>query len=92
MKHQIGKGVKMIKLLGFYRRETDNTEYVFYEKDGKNHLTNGIMDWGDKSEIYVTYPGVKKVDSIDKEVMISRLKRFYPFSGVIRLLSEQSGK
>ena len=78
----------MNKIICFYKREADGTEYVLYEEDGEKHLTNGIIDWKNKAEKYITYPDMKKVDSIDTTLMLNRLKKFYPFSGVISLLSE----
>ena len=80
--------MKLEKIIGFYKRETDDTEYVLYEEDGEKHLTNGIVNWKDKEEKYITYPEIKKVDNIDTKLMLKRLKRFYPFSCVISLLSK----
>lgn len=33
------------KILGFYRRKRDESEYVLFEENGKLFLTNGIFVW-----------------------------------------------
>lgn len=88
MKHLTGKERRsMKKIIGFYVKETSGMEYVLYESDGVKHLTNGVCDWTDKAEIYITYPEMKKVEKINIVLMIKRLNECRPYSDAIALLS-----
>lgn len=79
----------MKKIIGFYKKETDGTEYVFYEVDGKKHLTNGVCDWTDKAETYITYPEMQKVEKINIDLILKKLNECRPYSDAVDLLSKK---
>lgn len=65
------------KILGFYRRKRDGSEYVLYEENGGLLMTNGIFIWRDfVKKKYL--PQCDKVEKIDLEAMARNLEKYYP--------------
>lgn len=73
-----------VKILGFYRREKDETEYVHYLSDGKEHLTNGVCDW--TQEVSKKVSALHKVDKINLQTMKVRMKNYYPHEHITDIL------
>lgn len=75
----------MINIIGYYRRERDNNEYIHYIEDGVEHLTSGVNDWNnrnDKGRIQRYQEQLIKVDEIDFTTMRKRLNKSMPFSQI----------
>lgn len=68
-----------IKIIGFYIRKRDASEFVLYEENGKFRLTNGKLVWRDFVEKKYL-PQLIKVDKIDLKEMIDRIKGHKPYS------------
>ena len=34
-----------VKINGYYVRDEDGSEFIAYEKEGKDYLTNGVKSW-----------------------------------------------
>lgn len=93
MKLPHGKGENMIEIMGYYRRERDNSEYIYYVEDGEEHLTSGIHDWdnkNDKGRIKRYKEQLIKVDAINLDIMRERLKKSMPFRRITDFVNSQT--
>jgi len=78
-----------IKILGFYKRKRDGNEYVLYEENGRQLLTNGVFIWRDFVEKKYL-PQCDKMEKIDLKSMIGRLEKYYPYHLLIGILKEKN--
>lgn len=78
------------KILGFYRRKRDESEYVLFEENGKLFLTNGIFVWDNHAkrieERYMLE--LEKVEEIDLSKITKALKIHKPFSMILEELDD----
>lgn len=74
-----------IKILGFYRRKRDGNEYVLYEEDNRQRLTNGVFIWRNFINKRLL-PQCEKVKGIDLNEISARLKKHYPYHPLIEEL------
>lgn len=83
-----------IKILGYYKRIRDNSEFVCYEENGRTCLTNGVIIWRDwVKKRYL--PQCKKVNEIDVNNIIKKLKRYHEYHPLLKILEreiKQEGK
>lgn len=79
---------KQIKILGFYRRDWDHGEYVHYEVNGKQWLTNGICSWDRIVEKVL--PDLEKVEEIDINRILMKLKKHQKYHELIGILESSS--
>lgn len=76
-----------IRILGYYKREEDGTEYVHYSINGRERLTNGIFNW-DSPRILGRIGELEKVEAIDTDRMLERLTQSMPFGLLTQFLRE----
>ena len=72
----------MISILGFYRRSNDATEYIHFQDDGKEYLTNGVMIWD--QEIKEKIDRLEKTETIDIGRMKGWLHTSRPYSNIAK--------
>lgn len=76
----------IVEILGFYKRKRDGSEFVLYRENKKIFLTNGINIWDNQWERiekrYILQ--CVKVEQIDFTELISNLKKYNPFSGILK--------
>lgn len=76
------------KILGYYKRIRDNSEFICYEESGRVCLTNGVFIWRDRvKEKYL--PQCKKVNEIDLNRIVRNLKQYYPHHFVLKVIAEK---
>lgn len=82
-----------MEIKGYYKRERDNTEYIFYIKDGIEHLTNGVKDWSNldkKDKIQNYLKQTVKVENIDMSKMKERLKENLTYGDLTTYLTKEN--
>ena len=72
----------MINILGFYRRDRDATEYIHFQEDGREYLTNGVVIWD--QEIKGKLDQLEKTGSIDLGSMKGWLQVSHPYSNITK--------
>lgn len=79
-----------VKILGFYKRKRDNSEFVLFKEGEKLFLTNGINIWDNQcgriKKRYITQ--CEKVDQIDLQKLLMDLKTHYPFHKILNELEK----
>lgn len=78
------------EIIGYYKREKDNTEYIHYIHNGEEHLTNGICDWrnNDKEKFQGYMKQITKTENIDLDCIKTRLEARMPYHPVIEMLKQ----
>lgn len=79
-----------VKVLGFYRRKRDGSEFILFEENGKMFLTNGVYVWDNKlKRIEKRYtPELEKVEKIDILKIIQDLRKHNKFNLVLPKLEK----
>lgn len=83
----------MIEIIGYYRRERDNNEYIYYTEDKREHLTSGIHVWSNRNDerrIQRYLKQLVKVDSINLDIMRERLNRHIPFGSITDFVNKMT--
>lgn len=77
---------KKTKILGFYKRKRDNSDFVLFKENEQMYLTNGINIWDNQCRrIEKRYiPQCEKVNRIDLKKILMNLKKYKPFCGVLK--------
>ncbi|WP_312497064.1 hypothetical protein [Anaerosporobacter sp.] len=65
-----------VKINGYYVREEDGSEFIAYEKEGKEYLTNGVKSW--TTDIDRRTALLTKVNGIDLITMSRGLQSHFP--------------
>lgn len=65
-----------VKINGYYVRDEDGSEFIAYEKEGKEYLTNGVKSW--TTDIDRRTALLTKVNGIDLITMSRGLKSHFP--------------
>ena len=76
-----------VEIIGYYKRKRGGNEYILYTENGRLCLTNGICIWRDFVEKKYL-PQLEKADRINLVEMKSRLKRYFPYSLVLKRIQE----
>lgn len=83
----ITEGNETVELLGFFKKESDGTEYIYYQINDRKFLTNGVCSWHKNAEEFVNKKNMKAISQIDKEKMLEKLVIHMPYSDAIGLIS-----
>lgn len=75
-----------IKILGYYVRAIDKSEFIHYSLNGKEHLTNGVFDWTFKVKEKIST--LIKVERIDIGTMRKRLERSKPYARITEFMKD----
>lgn len=77
-----------VEILGFYRRKRDGSEFILFKENEKIFLTNGVHIWDNQckriEERYI--PQCEKAERIDLQKLLNNLKKYKPFSGILKEL------
>ena len=65
-----------VKINGYYVRDEDGSEFIAYEKEGKEYLTNGVKSW--TTDIDRRTALLTKVNGIDLITMSKGLQSHFP--------------
>lgn len=65
-----------VKINGYYVRDEDGSEFIAYEKEGKEYLTNGVKSW--TTDIDRRTALLTKVNGIDLITMSRGLQSHFP--------------
>nr|WP_294494711.1 hypothetical protein [uncultured Anaerosporobacter sp.] len=65
-----------VKINGYYVRDEDGSEFIAYEKEGKDYLTNGVKSW--TTDIDRRTALLTKVNGIDLITMSRGLQSHFP--------------
>lgn len=76
-----------IKILGYYKRIRDNSEYICYEENDRICLTNGVFIWRNNvKERFL--PQCEKVNEINVSNVAEEMKRHYPHHLLLEILNQ----
>lgn len=81
---------KSIKILGYYKRIRDNSEFICYEENRRVCLTNGVFIWMDRVEKRFL-PQCKKANEINVNSIAENLKKYYAHHPLLEILERESG-
>lgn len=77
--------MEKFKILGYYKRDRDNSEFICYEENGRVCLTNGVFIWRDMvKKKYL--PQCKKVNQIQTIKIIEALKKYHTNHCLLKIL------
>lgn len=76
-----------IKILGYYKRIRDNSEFICYEENGRVCLTNGVFIWRNMvTEKFL--PQCKRANEINVNNIVKNLKRHYAYHPLLKILEQ----
>jgi hypothetical protein len=78
---------RRIKILGYYKRIRDNSEFICYEESDRICLTNGVTIWRNNvKERFL--PQCEKVNEINVNYIAEKIKRHYPHHLLLEILNQ----
>lgn len=77
-----------IKILGYYKRIRDNSEFICYEENGRVCLTNGVFIWRNMVEKRFL-PQCKKANEINVNSIAENLKKHYAYHPILKILEQE---
>lgn len=77
-----------VEILEFYRRKRDGSEFILFKENEKIFLTNGVYIWDNQCKrIEKRYiQQCEKAERIDLQKLLNDLKKYNPFSGILKEL------
>ncbi len=78
-----------VKIIGYYRRERDGTEYIHYSVNGEEYLTNGVYAWSNRNDTGRIARYMKQLSKVEKtnlDQIKENMKKYLPFNPVMDVI------